>query len=311
MKEKCLALIIALLFTNVMGATPDTRVAVFAHYDQKNVISDHVIYYLKELKKVASNIIFVSDCHLGDTEKDKIKNLVLYIISYKHGEHDFGSYKRGYNYLKNHKVFKNAEELIFCNDSCLGPLFSFDIVWTKMDTQKCDFWGMTKFVHSKNKRRRHVQSYFVVFHRNVFASKVFDAFVTSITKQPNKEEIVQKYEEGMSVLLEQNGFTLSSYLDDRMSYEWCSRLASQNPINPLVKVQIFMNNFGFVIDMMLNKMNEQIRISYPKNLIESYVKQVNSRCGFFEKSVTLFKSILNIHLSRGDLFWFGKRYKLF
>ena len=36
------------------------RVVIFAHYDKDNIVDDYVIYYLKALKEVASEIIFVS-----------------------------------------------------------------------------------------------------------------------------------------------------------------------------------------------------------------------------------------------------------
>ena len=37
------------------------RAVVFAHYDKYNSIQEYVLYYLKELRKVADTIIFVSD----------------------------------------------------------------------------------------------------------------------------------------------------------------------------------------------------------------------------------------------------------
>ena len=40
------------------------RVAIFAHYDKKNIIDDYVIFYILELKKIANEVIFVSCCDL-------------------------------------------------------------------------------------------------------------------------------------------------------------------------------------------------------------------------------------------------------
>ena len=36
------------------------RAAVFAHYDKDKIIDDYVIYYLKSLKEIFDNIVFVS-----------------------------------------------------------------------------------------------------------------------------------------------------------------------------------------------------------------------------------------------------------
>ena len=96
------------------------RVVIFAHYDKKNIISDYVIFYLKALKQVADEIVFVSCCLLSDIEKEKISGVASYIISEIHDEYDFGSYKRGFLFLKDR--LDDFDELIFANDSCYGPL---------------------------------------------------------------------------------------------------------------------------------------------------------------------------------------------
>ena len=48
------------------------RVAIFAHYDKKNIIDDYVIFYIQELKKIANEVIFVSCCDLPKEELDKL-----------------------------------------------------------------------------------------------------------------------------------------------------------------------------------------------------------------------------------------------
>ncbi len=122
--------------------------AVFAHYDNKNTVHDYVIFCLKELKKIADNIIFVSDCTLDDIECDKIKPFCSEIIAKPHGEYDFGSYKRGYQYLKENNLLDDVDELIFANDSCFGPFMPFGEVFDKMKSKdekwRCDFWGISK-----------------------------------------------------------------------------------------------------------------------------------------------------------------------
>ena len=49
-----------------------TKLAIFAHYDRGNEIQDYVIEYLKGLKEVAQDIIFVSDSNVKEEELEKI-----------------------------------------------------------------------------------------------------------------------------------------------------------------------------------------------------------------------------------------------
>lgn len=118
------------------------RVVVFAHYDKNNKIDDYVAYYLKSLKEVGCEVVFVSCCELDNSEIEKVKDYVIHSICEKHDEYDFGSYKRGFLYLKN---FLNVyDELVFANDSCYGPIYPISEVFANMEKEDCDFWGITK-----------------------------------------------------------------------------------------------------------------------------------------------------------------------
>ena len=151
------------------------RIAIFAHWDPDDQIDDYVIYYLNELKKVA-DILFVSDCHVHHDELKKIEPLVIKSIAKKHGEYDFGSYKRGFLAAK--EILNDYDELIFANDSCYGPFYPFEDIWKEMDSKMCDYWGL--FKHSDPKMNAwHIQSYFIVFKKQVFSSDAFFEFMNS------------------------------------------------------------------------------------------------------------------------------------
>ena len=137
------------------------KIALFAHYDKRNIIAPYVLNYIKKLSEVAT-VVFISDCNLAVEEIEKASPFCIKVIAKHHGMYDFGSYKIGYNYIA--KDLEKYEELILCNDSCYGPLCSFVDIWKKMDNQKCDFWGI-----SENKLpKKHIQSYFIVLKRNIF-----------------------------------------------------------------------------------------------------------------------------------------------
>ena len=152
------------------------RIAIFAHYSTDNKIDDYVIFYLKELKKVAESIIFVSDTNIEEEELDKIKEYTIKSIAKKHGEYDFGSYKIGYLYALNNKLLSEYEELIFANDSCYAPLFPFTDMFNEMSNKKLDFWGASQngWRNKYSNIPPHIQSFFIVFKRNVFLSDYFE-----------------------------------------------------------------------------------------------------------------------------------------
>ena len=89
------------------------RLAIFAFYNEKCLINDYVVTYLKYLKEVSDNIIFVADNEPNVKELSKIYPLVSHIESYHHGEYDFGSYKIGFKYAKEHYLLDDVDEIIF------------------------------------------------------------------------------------------------------------------------------------------------------------------------------------------------------
>ncbi len=88
----------------------DKNTAIYAGYSEDGTISDYVITYLKKLKKIAPNIVFVTDNQMSKRDLNKIRPYVNHIIAYRHGEYDWGSYKRGYNWLMSQNLPRHPSE---------------------------------------------------------------------------------------------------------------------------------------------------------------------------------------------------------
>lgn len=149
----------------------------------------------------------------------KFTNIVNVVISGRHEEYDFGSYKRGLQYLYDSQI--NYSEIILCNDSCYGPLNNFREIFEKMSEAGCDFWGLTK----NSAFGWHLQSYFLVFVREVVEDKLFKIFFADVVKKENVTDVVLDYEVRLTTFLENNGYIWSSYVDDDCSNysNFCSK----------------------------------------------------------------------------------------
>lgn len=169
----------------------DNRAIVFAHFDKHNIVDDYVIYYLNELKKNSRTIIFVSTSSLSDEEKAKLDGICSIVISRPNIGYDFFSWKTGLAQLRN---LEEYNELVICNDSCYGPVFDLHPIFQKMSLSKADFWGIT----SNSQIKFHLQSYFLVFRKQVFLSEVFQDFWKDVRIIDSKTEIVNAYEIGLT-----------------------------------------------------------------------------------------------------------------
>lgn len=178
------------------------RLAIFALFSSDGKIHDYVIFYLKGLLKVVDNIIFIADNPLLESEIKKVENLVCFCQAERHSEYDFGSYKRGYEYAKQKGLLENIEDLIFCNDSCVGPIYPLSESFEQVKPIKCDFWGFTACdIHDF-----HIQSYFMVFKKKVIESNLLEKFLSYVKKQPSFESVVFYYETKLTPFLEFFGF---------------------------------------------------------------------------------------------------------
>lgn len=236
----------------MMKTDKNRRIAVFASYSKNNRIADYVVYYLKELHKVVSNIIFVSDNEMEPDETDKLSGIVSKTICLRHDTYDFGSYRIGYYWALENGLLDNTDELVLANDSCYGPVFPFENVFEKMGSKLCDFWGLTDSYEDAH----HILSFFLVFKRNVFTSKAFHNFMSGITHQKEFMDYVRLYERKLTEKLEQNQFRSAVYIemncDTRSSFS--IRAGNGNltvfPVSlfdrgmPLVKVKAMNGTYG-------------------------------------------------------------------
>lgn len=183
------------------------RLAIFAFYNEKGLINDYVVTYLKYLKEVSDNIIFVADNEPNVKELSKIYLLVSHRESYHHGEYDFGSYKIGFKYAKEHYLLDDVDEIILCNDSCFC-VDSLKTAFDKMATNSCDFWSMT----ASNEYEPHLQSFFLVVKKKLFNSEVFSNYLDNVKHLDSFLEIVNTYEIPLKMTFEKEGFKSASYI---------------------------------------------------------------------------------------------------
>lgn len=261
------------------------KTAIFAHYDKDNIIDAYVIHYLQELNNCVDQIIFVSDCDLPEKELQKIP--FCKTIAKKHGEYDFGSYKRGFELLDLSKI----DQLILCNDSCylIGDLKK------ALSHVTAGAWGLN-INHERG--TRHIQSYFLVLSKKIISDLDFQQFMLSITKQEDKDEIINKYELGLSKFLSDCGYRLNSLCESlsnsTMSEEYFTKLIPAG--FPLLKTNLIKENplYVYALEKRYKKLTNKKRIALIENHLERMIGKNKS----------------HLHISK-FLFLFSKRPKTF
>ena len=186
------------------------RACVFAHFDKHNSVDEYVYYYLKKLQKITDKIIFVTVSDILIEDVKILKALNIEVIKRENVGYDFYSYKTGIDSLD----LEMYDELIICNDSVYGPIVPLEEVFLKMINQKCDFWGIT----ASKSIAYHVQSYFMVYRKNLLQSVAFLEFWQNVQILESKTDIVRHYEVGSSLFFFEHGYVSKTYIDN-VNYE--------------------------------------------------------------------------------------------
>jgi CDP-glycerol glycerophosphotransferase (TagB/SpsB family) len=212
------------------------RVCLYAAYDVDGVVDDYVVAYLQELSRFA-DVYYLADCVMQPAELQKLDGVTKGAWARRHGMYDFGSFAIMARELVGWDVIDGYDELLLANDSCflLRPL---DQVFESMDSRECDWWGMqaTKVgfeggpgenrvlqedeVHRvmvtpewRQMWRLHLSSYFVCLRRPAHQEPDVRRLLNSVVPQRLKNEIITKYEVGLSRVLIHAGHRFATFVE--------------------------------------------------------------------------------------------------
>lgn len=232
------------------------RISLVAGYDDRGLIHDYTIFLLESLSKI-SDVYYMAAADMPDNELAKLHGIVKWAGACRHERYDFGSWallieKLGWDAISHY------DELLLINDSIYGPMFDLAPICNAMTVSNCDFWGMT----ASRQIRFHLQSYFLAFKQPVIADQVFRDFWKNIEKQENHQQIVIKYEIGLSKILTRRGYKNQAVI---------SSPAHLNPTSYPIKLLSL--NVPFVKVKCFKAPHENLREEF--GALESTIKQVS------------------------------------
>ena len=250
---------------------PD-RLFLFAGFDKDCIIDDALIYYAKHLSKYG-DVILCMDCDCKKSEIEKIKKYTIHTIAKRHGEYDFGSYKRCFQYAYDKGILKNYDYLYLVNDSVFGPTINMKQTLLKTESLRADAVGL---IISKHTSHAFMESWFIKLNQKIFMSKWFCDFINSVKQEKNKNEVTIKYEHGLTNLITKNDCSWNGVytVHGRMTYNR-PKLLFKNDI-PFVKKMSFTRHNGACgnqIKYILNHCDKTARIAIIKTANRLYGAQ--------------------------------------
>lgn len=252
------------------------RLTIFCHHDKDNIIDDYVVYWIKYMSKL-SDIIFVSNNNLENTELEKINDLVIKSIAFSNNGIGVKSILIGYEWAYNNNILSNYDWLFIILDSIFGPFFDIEPFILKQEQKKKIAYGFTKAL--VNKKNEHIQSTFTAIPNAIFTSKEFALFFESIKDIKGKKNVeVFKYEFAISKLIRDMGYKLEGFFDDidptYKKYEPMkpSFIEMVKKGYPFIRRTIFTKNYYFI-----ENLNDYLELKniIPKECFDNMVKHMS------------------------------------
>jgi len=172
------------------GAPPLNKefLCYFAHHDRDGVVDDYVIEYIKALRNLNIDIVFITDTS-EDNELHKIADFVTKVIVKNGAGRDFGSWylaikEQGLDALDRYSY------LLLVNDSVYFPVADPKRMLDRMRELNFNFWGITD---TRELGLYHIQSYFLAFDRTA-QKKLLPKFLAAFDRNIFLERRSQIFE---------------------------------------------------------------------------------------------------------------------
>jgi len=189
------------------------RLLCYAHFDGEGQVKPFVKHTLNAMQTHCTTTIFASNSPVLEGDRVELLTVCSDVLINSNTGFDFYMWK-----LAMEKAdLSSYDEVVLMNSSIYGPVSDIGIVFSAMENLACDFWGITECFLIQP----HIQSYFLVFRRQVFESQAFQNFWNGVLPFVNKFQVIQSYEVGLTQWLLESGFRPGVYCSFEKLDRYC------------------------------------------------------------------------------------------
>ncbi len=261
-------------YTCIHGENVDfshKEVVIIAHWDMDDIIDPYVVFMCQGFMNMGKMVILASAHPLMPCPALENYNEWCHAIICRTCDgYDFTSWKATLDCFPS---IYASKELILANDSNFGPMPSFTHVHKRMQSIKCDFWGMNFGLGLAPA----LQSFYLVFKPQVIQHAAFKTFFANVPLDNNKEKAVL-LEASMTLWLAMHGFSAGAYCTLKKFFEFPLYLQKYSPLVllefgvPLLKRLNIFSKSGYQQYMQYKTKHPH---SYPWELIDNYLQRTS------------------------------------
>lgn len=204
------------------------RLLIYFFYDKDGIVDGYIEYILEQMKPYIKECIFVSNGELQPESRKKIENISEHILCRENKGFDVWAYKEALEYFGWNNLAK-FDEIIFMNFTIMGPVSTFDDMFTAMDNKNIDFWGITIChemgfdpfgVIEYGYIPTHIQSHFIAVRKSLFQDSRFKEYWNTRPMINHYNEAVGYHEAIFTKKFADMGFKWDVYVDTRDMFDY-------------------------------------------------------------------------------------------
>lgn len=197
------------------------RLGIFFFYDKDGIVDGYVDYLLQNIMSFFEKLIVVCNGRLSAEGKQLLKKYTMDLIVRENVGLDVGAYKEAMEYIGWDQLQLYDEAVIF-NHTIMGPVYSFEEMFSAMNRRDLDFWGITKYGREEfdpfgyseyNYLPEHIQSHFLVFRKSLLKEKAFRQFWEELPVIKSYNESIGLFESAFTKKFSDKGFRWDVYVN--------------------------------------------------------------------------------------------------
>ena len=195
------------------------RLCVFSFYDERGIVDDYVVYFLKELGRFTERIVLLSNGPLSKQGEAALQGVVSEIVLRPNEGFDVLAYKQGLFAIDFDREGL-YDEVLMVNHTCYGPVYPFAELFAAMDARACDFWGVTAHMAmtpnpftGEGTLPYHLNTNFIAVRKGMLQSRSFQQYWADLEGKSNYEDAILSHEAVFTEHFQALGYVCATYLD--------------------------------------------------------------------------------------------------
>ncbi len=191
------------------------RLGVFVLCDPQGIVSECTKVLLDGIKLCLNELIIIVNGFLNEDAKNELADYSSNVYFRENIGFDAGAYKDLFLSYRSDENWDKWDEILLFNDSFYGPMRPFREVFSRMEKEPVDFWGLIKHPGGEKilgeEVSPHIQSFFLVCRKKLFTDVAFTEFWKQLDYPTDYLEAVRDFEIGFSYYFMKRGYVANGY----------------------------------------------------------------------------------------------------